>query len=335
LAPELNTPAWVNALAELEAAALAETTWKKYLSVLRTFEKFFKESLPSKTLDFSEKTFVAFAIWCKNAGLSAASSRSYISTLRTMAALLGFKTKKKNSKAVKIVLKGAENLQSLRKTVSNKADPFTFSVLKKFRKALKAKKWRKTSKVAIWGACCLGYFGAFRAGELLSKKETVFDKFSDLLWNDVTFFEDGAEISLKAPKISVPGGELVDVFAFPKSKFCPVHALQVLKASQLKAGIWDPELPVFRFGSGKNLTVFGLSRIIKKLLKRTSLRTKNLSARSLRSGLPSDMEGRPDLMQDEHIKNWGRWRSSSYQIYMKNDRVQRRWIFEKICTALK
>jgi hypothetical protein len=84
-------------------------TWKKYLSVLKTFEKFFTSSLPSKALDFSENTFVAFAIWCKNAGLSAASSRSYISTLRTMAALLGFKIKKKYSKAVKIVLKGAEN----------------------------------------------------------------------------------------------------------------------------------------------------------------------------------------------------------------------------------
>jgi hypothetical protein len=252
-----------------------------------------------------------------------------------MAALLGFKTKKKNSKAVKIVLKGAENLQSLRGTVPVKADPFTFSVLKKFRKALKAKKWRKTSKIAVWGACCLGYFGAFRAGELLSKKETVFDKFSDLLWKDVTFFENGAEIKLKAPKISVPGGELVDVFSFPDSKFCPVHALKRLKTWQQKAGIWDPELPVFRFGSGKNLTVFRLSRIIKSLLRKTNLRYKNLSARSLRSGLPSDMEGRPDIMQDEHIKNWGRWRSSSYQTYMKNDRVQRRWIFEKICTALK
>jgi hypothetical protein len=43
-----------------------------------------------------------------------------------MAALLGFKTKKKNPKAVKIVLKGAENLQSLRGTVPVKADPFTF-----------------------------------------------------------------------------------------------------------------------------------------------------------------------------------------------------------------
>jgi hypothetical protein len=57
-----------------------------------------------------------------------------------MAALLGFKTKKKNSKAVKIVLKAAENLQSLRGKVPVKVDPFTFSVLKKFHKALKAKK---------------------------------------------------------------------------------------------------------------------------------------------------------------------------------------------------
>jgi hypothetical protein len=33
LAPELNSPAWLDALAELKAAALSENTWKKYLSV--------------------------------------------------------------------------------------------------------------------------------------------------------------------------------------------------------------------------------------------------------------------------------------------------------------
>jgi hypothetical protein len=164
-----------------------------------------------------------------------------------MAALLGFKIKKKYSKAVKIVLKGTENLQNLRNKKSVKADPFTFTVLKKFRKVLKATKWRKESKAAVWGACCLGYFGAFRAGELLPKKETVFDKFSDLLWTDVKFFEGGVEIKLKAPKISVPGGDLVYVFAFPDSKFCPVRALKKLKISQQKKGGVGPAITGFPF----------------------------------------------------------------------------------------
>jgi len=54
----------------------------------------------------------------------------------------------------------------------------------------------------------------------------------------------------------------------------------------------------------------------------------------MRSGIPSDLEGGPDLSSDKHVKNWGRWRSRAYKGYMKADLPEKRAIFGEICQAL-
>jgi hypothetical protein len=231
-------------------------------------------------------------------------------------------------------LKGLENLEMVDRPAGRPSDPLTFEILAKLKARLAKVPWRVESKIVVWAACCLGYFCALRAGEMLPKNEKFFDQYSDLLWNDLNELKDGIRIRIKEPKVPAAGGDLVDVFRIKNKDFCPVRAVKNLKKMQQREGIWSENLPVFRFGTGKNLTVSELSRLIKALLKKTKYRHRNISAKSIRSGLPSDMECRPDLMHDAHVKCWGRWRSKSYQAYMKKDRVQRKWIFRKICNAL-
>jgi hypothetical protein len=277
----------------------------------------------------------SFAVWCSKGGLSAGTIKSYINSLETLAGFSGFDAGLRNKKTRKLVLKGIENLGLVSGEKKRKTDPLTFNVLMTIKKRLEKIHWRNESKRVIWAACSLGYFSALRAGEMLPKTEKLFDKFSDLLWEDVEFLDDGAQIRIKEPKIPTPGGDVVDVFKIENTDLCPVRALKILRKSQRKRKIWQKRLPVFRFGTGKNLTVSELSRVIKILLKKTTYRHQHLTAKSLRSGLPTDMESRPDLMADPHVKCWGRWRSRTYQEYMKRDRVQRKWIFGKICSALK
>jgi hypothetical protein len=238
-------------------------------------------------------------------------------------------------KSVALCLKGIKHRDSMGDTPQKITAPLTFRILKKIKKILRIQKWKESSKQVIFAACCIGYFGAFRAVELLAKTEQRFDKFSDLLWSDIKFLKDGAQVLIKLPKTGTPGGETVDLFRFPNADLCPVATLSALRSWQQKAKIFSDQMPVFRFGSGKNLTVSGLSRILRTLLRRTRFRNLNISAKSIRSGLPTDMECHPDLMHDGHVKNKGRWRSRSYQLYMKGGRVQKQWIFEKICKALE
>jgi hypothetical protein len=334
LAEEMRTGQWPEIFADIEAGALANSTWKKYCSVINKFESFRADLNLSGPWDFSEKMLNSFAVWGKAHGLSAGSVKSYLSSLETLAGLAGIELGVRNKKTRKIVLKGLENLDLLEGPKCRPSDPFTFEVMAALKNRLRKKNWRPESKRVVWAACTLGYFGALRAGEMLPKTEKVFDQFSDLLWDDVKILPDGIQIRVKEPKIPTSGGDIVDIFRIENKNFCPVRAVQKLKQSQKREKIWSKTLPVFRFGSGKNLTVSELSRLMKVLLKKTKFRDRNITAKSIRSGLPSDMETRPDLMHDAHVKCWGRWRSKSYQAYMKKDRIQRRWIFEKICKAL-
>ena len=138
----------------------------------------------------------------------------------------------------------------------------------------------------------------------------------------------------QTPKTTGNKPEIVDLFAFPNKNFCPIHAQISLKKSSRKNGCYNPEYPIFWFASGKLLTTSALSGILKKLLAKSKFKDKKILAKSLRSGVPTDLENNPDLFNDLHIKIWGRWKSSSYQKYMKDDKYQREWIFKKMCQIL-
>ena len=71
--------------------------------------------------------------------------------------------------------------------------------------------------------------------------------------------------------------EIIDLFAFPNKRFCPIRAMEKLKKKMQKTRIFQQNLPVFRFESGKFLTISALSDILQKLLKKKKIqKPKNL-----------------------------------------------------------
>lgn len=330
----LKSNAFHSSLIDLESSALAGSTWKKYNSVVRTYECYCDGQNVKAKWPIKPTVLSNFVAWCyKKRGLTAGTIRSYLTALRTVNCMMGGGRVKKGKDWENLLLKGVEN-KGVR-PARRPSDPIRFVTLKKIRSELAKKSWRTASKKTVWACCCLGYFGSFRAGELLAKQNWVFDKFSDLKWSDIAFKQaNGLVVHVKSPKIPAPNGNFVEIFPFPERSLCPVSALKRLKSLQKKQGVYEKNSPVFRFGSGKNLTVSGLTHILKSLLSHTSHSSLNISAKSLRAGIPSDMEGRPDLVDDEHIKNWGRWRSVAYQRYMKGGSGQKQWIFKKICEIL-
>ena len=59
-----------------------------------------------------------------------------------------------------------------------------------------------------------------------------------------------------------------------------------------------------------------------------------ISCHSFRAGIPSVLSLFPDLVSDDEIKGWGRWRSDSYQRYCRMQLGQKRTIFDKIAVVL-
>ena len=84
--------------------------------------------------------------------------------------------------------------------------------------------------------------------------------------------------------------------------------------------------------SGACLKKSNFAKSLKFLTKSEKL--KNINLRSFRSGIPSLLERNPDLANDSHIKIWGRWKSKSYQTYMKGGNIGKKWIYQKIVAAL-
>ncbi len=330
---------WRKLWLDLNSLSLASSTWKKYGSALSAFEKFCDRFSWPFELPLSSEAANSFVLWGAGEGrLGSGTIKAYAGALHSLGRLFQ-KGGEGEGSVSKMLLRGIENAASRTNARGRSVAPFTFRVLGAVKKRLKNLKWKKPSKLVLWACCCAGYFGSFRAGELLAKSETGFDKNSDLLWSDVKFSSTragkaNAKIRIRAPKTRNPGGIVVDLFSFEAKSFCPIRALKQLRTAQRRAGIWRPDKPVFRFGSGKNLTVRNLSRTLKKVLRKTEMGKLNITASSLRSGVPTDMESRPDLFGDSQIKNWGRWRSDAYRRYMKCAGVQKEILFQSLSNLL-
>jgi hypothetical protein len=63
----------------------------------------------------------------------------------------------------------------------------TLGILSKVKQRLEKAEWPELTKLCFWSACMLAFWGAFRLGEILKEKEVFFDKFSNLLGEDVQY----------------------------------------------------------------------------------------------------------------------------------------------------
>ena len=106
----------------------------------------------------------------------------------------------------------------------------------------------------------------------------------------------------------------MDIFEFKSHNCCPVAALKPLK--KLKAN--SNSSPVFFFSDNSPLTPLLLSNFIQSFLSpHIGQDAKLLSGFSFRSAIPSVLSNCPDLANDEEIKLWGRWNSTSYKLYTR------------------
>jgi hypothetical protein len=168
-------------------------------------------------------------------------------------------------------------------------------------------------------------------GELLGNDALRFDKYSSLLWEDVRLTQNSAEIRIKSAKVRGLPGNVAYLFAIPDKFLCPVNALARLKKSEQNLGMGSELSPVFKETGGKLLTKKVFLKIVNAATGKVD---SEITGKSFRTGLPSAMENFPEIFRDSHVKALGRWRGHSYQLYMKNDKPEFRWVFEMVSSAL-
>ena len=166
----------------------------------------------------------------------------------------------------------------------------------------------------LWAACCLGFFGFLRAGEMTVPSDTAYDAASHLSFNDLAVDIPGAptvlRVHIKQSKTN-PFRKGVHLFiGQTHSDLCPVSAmLQYLITRGSTAG------PLFVFRDGRLLTRDRLVQALRLALDEAGFVSSQFSRHSFRIGAATTAAVKG--LEDSVIKTLGRWRSLAYLDYVR------------------
>jgi hypothetical protein len=189
--------------------------------------------------------------------------------------------------------------------------------------------WANESKIVVWAACCIAFFGSFRLGEILPDKNSNSPEL--LTWNRVHFTDSGSAIvNIRFPKANKkPQGDFVDIFKISNCSYCPYSAL--LKLATVSTSNITSNAQVFSSPNGTPFTAKNFVISIKGLLgKHIGSNALQLSGHSFRAAIPAALASNPNLATDHEIMIWGRWSSDSYKSYTRLKHEAKLAIFKKI-----
>ena len=299
----------------LFGSSLAKSTWKRYGTAFHWWEKF----CACKNVNinnFESLQRIAFLCWLNEEKTFKPSTVSmYYSAMKKMFQLFHDFDDSAEENIAKIILKGIKNVFNKKPAVCKKiVTPVSLTTLKKFQKLLKKSKHKKTTKTAVWAASLVAFWGCFRLGEILCKKKLVFDKYTNLLWNNVQWDKSFVTLTIKSSKTSGAIPVEVKLGKLKHKLFCPYRALKDWQKMCKTKNLFSSQTPVFRKNNGKNVTPQFLMNFIGK-----SEPNGLFSGKSFRSGIPSLLALHPELFNTNDLKGLGRWKSNAYQNYIREE----------------
>jgi hypothetical protein len=128
----------------------------------------------------------------------------------------------------KILLMGYKNMEKGRKK-HTPVKPINLTILQQIRRNLNSTKIGRGTRLAIWAASLLAFWGSFRLAEILPSRRLAFDKFSDLLWNDIQWKKESLLLNIKQPKIPNGWADKVEIFQVSASHFLPSACFKKIK----------------------------------------------------------------------------------------------------------
>ena len=305
----------------------ANKTWSTYQTAERMAHQCQKDYKTSFDWPMTADNTLLFIYWLvEERGLKASTANSYLSGLRQLHIMKGLPPPKLRSELVKQALKGRANMETSQENgetpSGSKRLPMTIPLLKLLKERIRTSDLAGETKLMLWSACSLMFFGAFRINELVSKSESCFDPDHTLLTRDVQLNETATSSSLtvtiKCPKESRAGEKaVVDVFE-AEGPLCPIRAFKKWRRSCQQQ--WD--MPLFRHPDGTPLTCRKFNWYLKKMLGRhAQFAQGTVSAHSFRAGIATILGTKG--YDDEEIKRVGRWSSRAFEIYIKGKRTNR------------
>ena len=188
----------------------------------------------------------------------------------------------------------------------------------------------KWDHIMLWAACCVGFFGFVRSGELTAPECGEFDPGQHLSYEDIAVDSrsDPRVVSIRIKQSKTdPFRQGVTIFlGRTDAVLCLVAALMSYLALRGPGGG-----PLFRFQGGVPLTRPRLVAAVRKALAAAGFAPKDFAGHSFRIGAATTAAacGVPvDI-----IKTLGRWKSEAYQLYVRLPKDQLAAISKTLSTA--
>ena len=267
------------------------------------------------------------------AGVAHGAAKALVGSYETLMRLEGYEMQGW-SPILKRFLTGVNNLQKNAFKEVDKAGrlPVTASLLVSIRGALFSLQWSQYKKKAFWAVLAALFWGSLRANEILCQEATTFNISQSFLESDIRVDNRGIVLLwLRDTKAGPAAGDVVELH--------PCRTIQLVDPIEAIAEYWQcrnnmfgsdmiapPRRPFFVQENGNNMTRAVFTKDLRAAIAAVPGFTEKdallYGGHSARSGLPSLVQ---EMHLDEDVyKKFGRWSSSAYQSYLKDQEALRK-----------
>ena len=309
-----------DALISAANSSLSTSTWNSYSTVWKNLPEISTETGIQISFPMNSDMIQAIISFYLVRGLKASTIYGYLASIKNGHHVRGMECPALDQKLIQTVLKGAKNMESLKK-----AEPqgvVTIRIMKKLWTKLEKSELPTDTKRLLWAVFTLLFLGSLRPSEALSNKKTEYDEIKTLTWADVKTLSsciDGKEVkflqlTLKQPKTarSMPT-QLVEIPELGK-QICAVKAFEKWRAGRKCKQ--DPSTPVFTLNNGDLVTTGYINKVLDSLLSDESPK---ITAKAFRPGLATILAQQGAT--PEELKALGRWTSKAYETYIRRGRA--------------
>ena len=303
------------AIRQYFSSALATSSHKTYKAAENKYltfcNNFSLQPLPS-----SEPLLCYFVACLGQQGLAHSTIRTYLSGVRQLQISHGFpELSLDKMPRLRQILKGVQVEQGKQGKSPRHRLPITPAILRKLR-VIWVVESPTFNDIMLWAACVVTFFSFCRSGEVTVEKEDEYDPTAHLSYGDLAVDNPTAPtaISIMIKKSKTDQGRKgVKVFIGKTSDdLCPVTAL----LSYLAFRGAEPG-PLFRWESGIPLSKSKFVEHVRDGLKKAKLPALDYSGHSFRIGAATTAAVMG--LEDSAIQTLGRWESSSYKRYIRQD----------------
>lgn len=303
---------------KLFAKGLADSTLKAYKSAQKRYLNFCKSGAITP-VPATEASLCRYVSQLKKDGLKHRTIKAYLSAIRYLhIEENGCDPFTSPLLRLQYILRGVRRTEAEGGGQKRERLPITPDILRKMKEVWDPRV-SDPDIVMLWAACCLGFFGFLRSGEMTVPSDGAYDPAVHLSWGDVAVDDPLVptvlQVNIKQSKTDPFRTGVCLVIGATATDICPVAAmLQYL----LQRGSEDG--PLFRFKDGRPLTRERLVVAVREALHVAGINQENYCSHSFRIGAATTAA--TNGIEDSVIQTLGRWKSLAYLQYVKIPREQ-------------